>query len=243
MKKKLLFIGLLVASFISHAQFEVRANSNNALVSDGESFTFAEAGCDYADPCNWKFSVTNTSNEAIYMRIFVDGLTNTDGSNFQLCFAGVCLNNVTLYSGYPSTAAMIPPGGTNSAGNNFWNQNPPSTTTPMSWVLRFQAFDASSNPIGAALTVTYNFEPSLSIVDNQLASIKVFPTQVKRELNVASTEALQAEFYTVLDKKVMQTAIPSGNFKIDLTNLIPQLYLIRFTTNSGKVVIKKIVVE
>ena len=241
MKKKLLFMGLILASFVSYAQFEVRDQSDESLVSEGQSFTFSEAGCAYADPCNWKFKVTNTSSEAIYMRIFVDNLVGTDGSNFQLCFAGVCLNNVALNSGYPSTAAMIAPGATNSAGNNFWNLNDSATATSMSWTFRFQAFDSSGFTIGTPLTMTYNYSPPLSVEESQLSKIKVYPTNVVNELNVTSTEDLTANIYDLLGRNVKQVSINSGGDTINISDLSAQPYIIRFTNEEGDTITKKIV--
>lgn len=243
MKKKLLFMSLILGSFIANAQFTVTDNSTSNLVTDGQTLEFSEAGCGYIDPCNWKFAVTNTSSENIYMRIFVDDLVNTDGSNFQLCFAGVCLNNVNLNSGYPNTAAMIAPGATNSAGNNFWNQNDPSTTTPMSWTLRFQAFNSLGTPIGTPLSVTYNYVPSLSVDESELTAVEVFPTHVKNKLNVSSNEELTAEFYNILGRRVKQTTVSSGRSTIDVSKLASQLYLVRFTNKAGKSLVKKIIVE
>lgn len=244
MKKTLLLINLFLLSLASNAQFEVRNNSDNSVVTDGQVLSFSEAGCGFSDPCNWKFAVTNTSSEDIYMKIFVDNLTNTDGSNFQLCFAGVCLNNVTLGSGYPSTAAMIAPGVTNSAGNNFWNQNPSTTSVNMSWTFRFQAFDAAGFEIGTPLSVTYNFDPSLSVENVDLASfVKVFPTQVTDGLTVTTNETLTAQFYDILGKNVKQVDILSGESTIGVSDLTPQLYIIRFSDDSGNTLTKKIIVK
>jgi Secretion system C-terminal sorting domain len=241
MKRTLLFISLFLASFASHAQFEVIDKSDESLVTDGQSITFTEAGCDYADPCNWKFKVTNTSSEAIYMRIFVDNLVGNDGSNFQLCFAGVCLNNVALNGGYPSTAAMIAPGATNSAGNNFWNQNDSAITTAMSWTFRFQAFDASGFTIGTPLSVNYNYTPALSIDDSQLSTLEVYPTSVKNELSVNSTEDLTVDFFDLLGRNVKQANIVSGGDKINISDLSAQPYIVRFTNEEGESTTKKIV--
>ena len=241
MKKKLLFMGLILASFVSYAQFDVRDKSDDSLVTDGQSIAFSEAGCEYADPCNWKFEVTNTSSEAIYMRIFVDNLVGTDGSNFQLCFAGVCLNNVALNSGYPSTAAMIAPGATNSAGNNFWNQNDSATATDMSWTFRFQAFDSSGFTIGSPLSVTYNYTAPLSVEESQLSKINIYPTNVVNELNVSSTEDLSATIYDLLGRNVKQVNIISGGDTIDFSDLSAQPYIIRFTNEEGDSITKKIV--
>jgi len=236
-------MSLILASYVSFAQFEVRDKSDDSIVTDGQTLNFAESGTSSTSPYNWKFKVTNTSGNDIYMRIFVDDMTGSDGSNYQLCFNGVCLNSISLNSGYPSTPALIAAGATNSAGNSFWNQNPSSTTTPMSWTFRFQAFDAGGTEIGTPLSVTYNFDPSLSINDSELTSVDVFPTQVKNELNVSSNEDLTAEFYDILGKRVKQTTVTSGASIIDVSDLSPQLYIIRFRNNSGKTLVKKIIVE
>ncbi len=244
MKKTLLFICFSIFALTSYAQFEVKDKSDDSIISNGQTIAFSEAGCGFNDPCNWKFSVTNTSSEAIYMRIFIDELTNTDGSNFQLCFAGVCLNSVTLNSGYPTNAAMIGPGVTNGIGNNFWNQNPSTTTTAMSWTMRFQAFDDMGLEIGTPLSVTYSFDPNLSIEEDEfVTSVEVFPTQVKNELNVSSNQKLSAEFYDILGKKVKNVAVAQGESKINVSDLSPQLYIIRFTDEAGKTLIRKIIVE
>ncbi|NRD23199.1 T9SS type A sorting domain-containing protein [Winogradskyella litoriviva] len=241
MKKKLLFMSLFLASLVSYAQFEVRDQSDDSLLSEGQVIAFSEAGCAYNDPCNFKFKVTNTSTTDIYMRIFVDNLTGTDGSNFQLCFNGVCLNNVSLNSGYPSTPALIAAGTTNSAGNNFWNQNSSDTTTPMSWTLRFQAYDASGFTVGTPLTVTYEFNPSLSVDETELSFLEVYPTSTQNHLNVISSEDLSADIFDLVGRKVMQANITSGTDTIDVSNLSAQPYIIRFTNTSGNTMTKKIV--
>ncbi|WP_179317334.1 T9SS type A sorting domain-containing protein [Winogradskyella undariae] len=241
MKKKLLFMSLLLTSFVSFAQFEVRDYSDDSLITEGQVLAFSDAGCAYADPCNWKFKVTNTSSEDIYVRIFVDELVGTDGSNFQLCFAGVCLNDVTLNSGYPSTPFLIAPGTTNSAGNNFWNLNDSSTTTPMSWTFRFQAFNASGTAIGTPLNVTYSYDSSLSVEESQLSKIKVYPTNVINELNISSSEDLYATVYDLLGRSVKEIKVISNGDTIDFSELSAQPYIVKFTNGNGNSITKKIV--
>lgn len=245
MTRKLLFIALLLTSYWSFAQFEVRKTSTDELITNGTVLNFDESGCGYPDPCNWKFKVTNTSGSDIFMRIFVDNMTNTDGSNFQLCFAGVCLNSVTLGSGYPTNAAIIPAGATNSAGNNFWNQNPSDTATPMSWTFRFQAFDAvGGNPIGTPLSVTYNFDPNLSTEDvEKPLEVNVFPSVVTNTLNIVTQEQLKVDFYNLLGQNVKQVQIDANNSIVNVSALAAQPYILRMTNLKGETVTKKIVVK
>lgn len=244
MKRKLTFIALLLVSYISFAQFEVRKTSTDELITDGQVLNFNESGCGYSGDCNWKFKVTNTSGGDIYMRIFVDAMTNTDGSNFQLCFAGVCLNSVTLGSGYPTNAALIPAGATNSAGNNFWNQNP-SGSTAMSWTLRFQAFDAvGGNPIGTPLSVTYNYDPNLSSESfEKPLEVNVFPSVVTNQVNIISQDQLKVDFYNLLGQNVKQVQVDSNNSVINVSDLAAQPYILRMTNSNGATITKKIVVK
>lgn len=243
MKRKLLILSFLFASYVSFAQFEVRETSTDNLVSDGQVLNFSEAGCGFTESCNWKFKVTNTSSQDIYMRIFVDDLTNTDGSNFQLCFAGVCLNSVTLGSGYPNNAALIGPGVTNVAGNNFWNQNAPGTAGPMSWTFRFQAFDFFGNPIGTPLTVTYNYDDNLSVEESEFSSVEVFPTVASNEIFISSNNELTATFYDMLGKRVKHTVLNVGEATIDVSDLSAQIYILQLTNSEGNSITKRIVIE
>jgi len=242
MKKILLFLTLSLFTSASYAQFDLKNYNDDSVITDGQTISFSETGCGYDDDCNWKFKVTNTSaTETLYMRIFVDNMVNSDGSNVQLCFSGVCLFSVTLGNGYPNTAAMIAPSASTGIGNYFWNQNPIGTTTAMSWTLRFQAFDSSGFTIGTPLNVTYNFDPNLSVDDSALSSLEVYPTNVKNELNVNSSENLTADFYDLLGRNVKQANIISGGDTIDISDLSAQPYIIRFTNEEGESITKKIV--
>lgn len=242
MKKNLLFLTFILASFIASAQFEVRDKSDDSLITNGQEIAFANAGCASTDPCNWKFKITNTSTNDIYMKIYVDNLEGTDGSDFQLCFAGVCLNDVSLGNGYPSSAALIPPGGTNSAGNNMWNQNDPATNTPMSWTFRFQAFDGGGTPIGTPLIITYRFDPNLSIEETETSEVQIYPTTVKNQLNVKSSEDLNVAFYNILGQKVKSAKVMSGTDMIDVSDIAAsQVYIVRFTNEQGESTTKKII--
>ena len=240
MKRKLLFLTIILMSYMAFAQFEVKRETSGTIINDGDVISFAESGCSFGDPCNMKFSVTNNSSEAIYMRIFVDELEGTDGSNFQLCFAGVCLNNVSLNAGYPANPAMIASGATNVAGNSFWNQNASSTTAPMSWTFRFQSFDVAGNEIGTPLTMTYNFDVNLSIDDAELNTVAVFPMVVKNELNVTTTSHLSAVIYDLLGKKIKQFSLEAGVNVINVSGLSSQPYIVLFTDDEGRQTTKKI---
>ncbi|NQX84894.1 MAG: T9SS type A sorting domain-containing protein [Flavobacteriaceae bacterium] len=245
MKQKLLLTALLFASYFSYAQFEVRDKSTDALITNNQTLNFNESGCAYSEPCNWGFEVTNTSSSDIYMRIFIDDMTNTDGSQVQLCFAGTCLNSVALNNGYPANAALIASGATSSAGNYFWNQHPAGTATAMSWTLRFQAFDGvGGNEIGTPLSVIYNYDPNLSTDDVQKPlDVNVFPSVVTNTLNIVSKDQLQVEFFNLLGQNVKQVKVDTNTSIIDVSNLSAQPYILRLTNLNGASITKKIVVK
>jgi hypothetical protein len=243
MIKKLLLLSLVLTAFFSHAQFDVIYLSDNSIVTDGQNFTFADSSCAYDDPCNLKFAVTNTSAQDIYVRIIVDSIVNNTGSNFQLCFASICLNNISVNGAYPATAALIPVGATNATGNSMWNLNPPRTTTAMSWTFRFQAFDASDSEVGTPVSMTYNYQPSLNTEISEISSLNVFPTKVQNELNITVDENVSATFYDLAGRVVKEIDVLPGNQKTDVSDLSPQIYVVRFKNSQGLKSIVKIVKE
>ncbi|MFK7833047.1 MAG: T9SS type A sorting domain-containing protein [Winogradskyella sp.] len=243
MTKKLLLIGLILSSFFCQAQFDVIYQRNNSVVPDGQSYTFSTASCDYSEPCAFKFGVTNTSANDIYVKIFVDELVNNDGSSFQLCFAEVCLNSIVLDEGYPSSAVLIAPGTTNVFGNSFWNLYPAGIQTAMSWTFRFQAFDTGTadNEIGTPISMTYNYQPTLSIEDAEISNLEVFPTVVENEINISADENISAIFYDITGKKIKEINLISGNHVVNISDLTSQIYFVSFKNELGLETVKKII--
>jgi hypothetical protein len=242
MKKILLFTTLFLAlNFCANAQFEVRDGADN-LITDGQTMAFSDGNCGYNDPCNWKFKVTNTAGNDIYMKIYCDATNNTNGENFQLCFAEVCLNSVEAGQGYPSTAALIPQGATNAVGNSMWNLND-TGSSEMSWAFRFQELNAAGDQIGTPLTMTYAFDPNLSANDFNKVNVSLYPTVADNELNITTQEPLELVIYNLLGKKIKDIQVKSGTSVIDISALSSQPYLLRFTNNNNQQLTKKIVVK
>ncbi|WP_179336920.1 T9SS type A sorting domain-containing protein [Winogradskyella ludwigii] len=71
--------------------------------------------------------------------------------------------------------------------------------------------------------------------------LEVYPTSVKNELNVSSNEDLSAEIFDLLGRSIKQVNIISGGDTIDLSDLSTQPYILRFTSESGNTITKKIV--
>lgn len=241
MNKKLLFIALILTSYLSQAQFDVIAKRTNTAITDGQTFNFTESGCGYNDPCNWQFEVTNTSNQDINVRIVVDSMVNNNGSDLQLCFASVCLNSIALNTAYPSQAAVIPVGTTNSIGNYFWNKYPAGTVSPMSWTFRFQAYDANDNEVGTSISMNYNYLGTLSMDGSEIPSLNVYPTIVSNELNVSVDEQVSATFYDLTGRIVKEVPSISNDRRIDLTDLSSQIYLVHFLNEENQKTVVKLI--
>ncbi|WP_438962434.1 T9SS type A sorting domain-containing protein [Nonlabens sp.] len=241
MKKKLLLIALILTSYFSQAQFDVIFKRTNTAITDGQTFDFTESGCGYNDPCNWQFEVTNTSNQDINVRIVVDQMVNNNGSDLQLCFASVCLNSISLNTAYPSQAAVIPVGTTNSVGNYFWNKYPAGTVSPMSWTFRFQAYDANDNEIGTPISMNYNYLGTLSMENSEIPSLNVYPTIVSDELNVSVDENVTATFYDLTGRIVKQVTSITNDQRIDVSNLTSQIYLVHFLNDQNQKTVVKII--
>lgn len=162
-------------------------------------------------------------------------LVSTDcGLNWSSVFNQAGSNLATLPA---STTQYVPSG---SAGwiNNIIDLSAYDGMDDL--VIRFKGTSAYGNNL---FLDNISVNSTLSIDQFELSTIKIYPTTVKEELTVESNENLTAEFYDLLGRKAKHVNITSGEIKINVSDLAPQLYLIRFTNDSGQQTTKKIVVK
>ena len=161
---KLLLFNFLFVGLICQAQFSLSKTDGTPL-TDGEIVGFSAT---YEE---LKFHVTNTGTSDINVKIKCTGLTNTDGSNFFFCIGGYCFNDIILGTTYPlvSQSALgvtIGPGDNQGDFDSFRNHNAgDGTSYPMDFEVKFFEVDNSGVEIGTPITITYRYDPALSIED------------------------------------------------------------------------------
>lgn len=239
MKKNIFVLIAIFSLSIVNAQFTV-TETDGAAITDNQVFEF---NTNTYPNASLGFFVNNTSTtDPIRIFIEVESITNADGSGMELCF-GTCYNSVQEGMSYPTTAPMIIQPGQNqgTAGDHFFNSD--SSMDAIEYVFKFYQVNNFNQEIGTPLRITYRYDQNLSIEDQDLNTVEIFPTQVKNELTVSSYKDLTAEFYDILGKKVKQVNILAGESQVDVSDLSSQLYIIRFISEEGNISTQKIVVE
>jgi hypothetical protein len=115
---------------------------------------------DYPD-ASLGFYVRNTSSESIAMRIEVESMSGTDGSQLELCF-GECYLGVTTGTSYPTSPSMpnvnIESGQTQaSSGDHFFNMDEGDGNTAVEYTFKFYLADETGNQNGTVFRLKYRY--------------------------------------------------------------------------------------
>ena len=98
--------------------------------------------------------------------------------------------------------------------------------------------------VGNSITVTYRYDPNLSIDDvNQLqnSGVIIKSTIVDNELTLDVLKASVMSIYDLNGKIVVNLNLDYGIQSIDISNLSSGIYLVNFTNSEGNSSNKKIV--
>lgn len=241
MKLKLLFLSVLCATFTMNAQYTVEDDNGNQIL-DGHILTYGTLTYPEA---SFDFFVNNTSaTETIRMKIEFVSATNADGSQMELCF-GLCYTGIVIGQSYPPNADYVEilPGGQTIPGNHMYNADPGDGINMVTYDFRFYQIDMAGNEIGDALTVIYRYDPLLGVNDFNGLDVNVHNTLISDELVVEVEDELNLSVYDLQGRSVKNEKLDLGRNQINMSDLTPQLYILRFENNQGVSHTTKVVVN
>ena len=241
MKNQILVL-LTLCSFFTFAQMVVKKANGTAFVNN-EVMTLTSA----AFPANnVDFFVQNTSSSPIRVKIRCESITNATGADFQLCF-DLCYPSVTSGGRYPGgnlNAVEIPGNTTTGNGNHFQNANPGTGTFPMDYTFRFYMIDTAGAEVGNSITVTYRFNPNLSVSSNtdlEKMGVTVAKTVTSDFVSISSNQLLSADLIDTTGKKISSKNIEAGTTAFDVSNQSAGIYFLNFKNFDGKSAVAKII--
>jgi len=240
MKKKLLFLTFLLAAFTMQAQYSI-VDQNNNEIYDGMVF---ETGSLEYDLAELQFFVTNEGADSINMRIEFVSSVNADGTGFQLCF-GQCYIDLEIGQTVPPMPNFIEiaPGDTTGEGNHFYNSYAGNGSDVQEYVFRFHETDADGNDIGNSLFITYIYNPNLGTNDFNALDVNIASTVIQTNMQVNTAEELTMEVYDLKGALVKKQLVEAGQHSINMADLNPQLYIIKFNNAEGASKTVKVVVK
>lgn len=243
MKIKLFFTLLLITS-LSYSQITLTRHSGSPIVN-GQVIAFNSVVLTAAEMDFYvrNISTTTTTN----VKILCESLVNNDGTGFELCFGNECLSYVEQGETYPTTAPVVlAPNGVNGNFDHFLNTNAGTGPYPKDYVFKFYQINGTGNEVSNSITMTYRFDPNLSVDDiHQLenSGVIVKSTSVKNQLELDVLKSNTMSIFDLNGKQVYTTKLNYGVQSVDISNLNTSVYILRFASEDGRVSSKKIIKE
>jgi hypothetical protein len=229
----LLSFGICTLSF---AQFTF-SYRNGAEIPNGSVVSFNTHSQTSA---NLNFHITNTTTNDIDVRIKCVSINNATGEGFQLCYGGLCHDNIVAGGIYPDYQFIIEPGQNNGNFDYFVNNNGGNGQI-QEYLFEIYALDMSGFPIGDIKTFTYKYDQSLSSPTFESlshAGIHLGSTILSDFFAVSVENITSVELYNVNGQLVQRHSLNQGSHNIAVQNLSSGLYLAKFSTGSTQQTVK-----
>lgn len=226
--KKITFSFLFSLFFLTAIaqQFEFK-QSNGTPITNGSVLSYGTVGS-YLN-----FRVTNTGSIPLDIRIKCTNLTNTNGTQFELCYGGSCFDSVFLNGVFPDYENPLAPGQSNPAqGDHFVNFNTGSGAV-LDYTFSVYAIGFESN----AISFTYRYDPQLNLNSlNDLANLGITTqnTIVTNNLSFNSDKAGKIVVFNLNGQQITEFPFEEGSHKIELNQLRTGIYIAQFSTYEGR---------
>jgi len=227
---------LLLMGYTSIAQMSVTDLQGNPI-QDGSTVTYSTVDLEDA---KFHYVLGNTSSDdAINILVEVVSISNTDGSDCQLCVQPLCFFAVNEGQSYPNDPVTLAPESTNGTDDYFSNTNSgDGSNYPMEYVLRFYQVDDNGQEVGSDITVTYKYTPenfSNDEFDLENMGITIDNTLVKDYLKLNSlVEDAQFEIYDMKSRLINSFNFGSGQHRFNMSTLHSGSYFLVFSDEQGR---------
>jgi len=227
---KKLFYLLFLFTTITNAQITLQDVEGNVTVNDGDIIT------EVNNQTARHLIVTNNYTSDINISLEVVSITNTDGSELQICFGvngqGGCyfpISQGSVYNGGTPLAAGA------STGNNDIDfmqiENGNFTTYPKDYVIKIRALNTTDNSEISSVTFTYRFNPD-NAVSEQLNNDEFQVAVSSGSININSKYTAKVSLYNLTGQKVKEISINKGKTTINTNNFTGGIYIVRAVANN-----------
>jgi hypothetical protein len=238
--KKIILLASLCFCSLGYSQITLSRHSGE-IINDGQVVAYNTIAFPAAEMDFYTRNLSTTT--ATNVKVICESLVNSDGTGFELCYGNECLSFVEEGERYPSVAVNLPPNGVNGDFDHFLNTNA-TGVYPQDYTFRFYQIGAGGAEIGNSITMTYRFDPNLSVDDiNQLqtAGVIVKSTLVENQLVLDVLKNSAMQIFDLNGKVVLQSNLNYGIQSIDVSNLSSGVYVANFISEQGNSATKKFI--
>jgi hypothetical protein len=232
---KSLFLSIIcLSTFFASAQMALK-KLDGTPINNGDVFTF-----DSVEEQNSYLGIKiyNTSDTDINIKVKVENIVNSNGTNLQLCVGNVCLSTITAGNSYPNFPAVIEANSENTNFDHFLNLNAGiDQNAPVLYTLKFFQVDDNNVEIGNSVTFSYRYASALGVSNfNALeqSGVTLKSTMVSNELEMTATKNVQYDLFDISGKSVMHQNVTVGEHRLDVSNLNSGVYILYFQNNEGQ---------
>ncbi|WP_395064440.1 T9SS type A sorting domain-containing protein [Flavobacterium sp.] len=230
---------LITASSFSQIALSRR---NGTIINSGDIIAHNVIG--YPDG-ELGFKVRNNGTASTTVKIRCELLVNNNGTNFELCFGEECLADIVQGQVYPSIPVVLNPNQVTGNFDHLLNDNTGAGVYPLDFKFKFFQVNASGSETGNAITLTYRYDPTLSLNEiNQLqtAGVIVKSTVINDILDLDVMKSTNMKIYDLNGKIVKEQTLNYGVQSVDISDLASNIYILSFTSE-GISTTQKIVVN
>lgn len=244
MKIKLLFLAIMGSVTLANAQYTVTDESGNVL-REGDILEYGTYG--YGMNADYNFFVANDNpTETIYSRLEFVSAVNSDGSMFEICYAGQCYTGIPIGFTAPPIPGVLPiaVGESTGIGNHILNGDPGDGAYMIDYVCAFHQYEADGvTEIGTPLTFTYRYNPTLGVKDNSKVNLTIQSTVITNELVLNVNEPISMKVYDLQGRVVKQARFEAGRQAVNMSDLSSQAYIVQFSNKKGASQTTRIIVK
>lgn len=245
--KKLLLAVACFCSAMSFSQMTMKKLDGTPILN-GDIITFTTLGdpenATSSDPAYLGLKIYNSSPNNINVKMKLMSMSNADGNNLQFCIDPICIGTIAVGNAYPSSGnSVVPANGQNGNFDHFINANPGNGTANVDYVLKFYMVNSFGAEVGASITFTYRYSPTLGVAANALenAGINAKSTLVNSQFEFDATSNGSAEMYDINGRMVRTLHFVSGYNSVDVSNLNAGVFILNFTNEEGKKAALKVI--
>jgi hypothetical protein len=230
MKNKFLVIALCLVGVSANAQFTF-IDSAGTPVESGSTVTYGQG--QVGDPDGfYNYFVVNGAAEAIFMKAELLSVENTDGSFFEICF-GLCYDEIEVGQKFPNNGSVfIEQGGQTLPGNHLGNTL--ANDEPRTFTFRYYQTDqAGITEQGEDFLITYSYDPTLGMEDNNAIGFDVTATLVSDYINFRSPDNYTLSIYDKRGRNVKKKKITIDTNRMPIGDLPAGMYFVRVVNDQN----------
>ena len=247
--KKFIVAAITMFTIATQAQIVSVTGKDGVEITDGYTYSTNSLATEQGEAGYMPIQVTNLTGDDIYVKLKMDSFENASGNQdfIFFCFGQQCYYSVSTGSTVPENiaAAKISAGSHNDLQDHFANGYA-GDTEGQDVIYHMSLVQYSSDGTEGDVIMSFSFRYTTAANVEDFSGLKniginLNNTVVTNDLTVDAKGNATLEIFDLNGRLVKNADIKGGTQSVNLSSLLPAVYIARFTNNENKVSQVKIV--